>query len=147
MYAACSFLIISITNIQIDAATSPSKLSLSEASKSSEGLSDTTETPTSKTVTEKPNSKRKAALLIKSDSEDSNKDLNSDPGTFDIKYEIMLAKKARVNCVLDNRTTFSDFRQWIASEMGISLQQLSALGYTASFWPRSPKACRYGCPV
>ena len=70
-------LFISVTNIQFKAASS---LSLSEALKSSEGLSDTS-TPTPKTVSEKkPDSKWKAVLLIKSDGEDSNKDLDSDPG-------------------------------------------------------------------
>lgn len=124
---------ISITNIQFEAASSHSNLSLS-----SEGLSDAV-TPTTKTASEKPNSKRKATLLVESDSEGGSKDLDSDPGTFDIKYEITLGKKARVDCVLDNSTTFANFRQRIASEMGIPLQQLSALGYIASFWPRSPR--------
>ncbi|KAJ4497981.1 hypothetical protein C8R41DRAFT_917002 [Lentinula lateritia] len=126
---------ISASDIQSKAAPSLSNISLSEASDLSEGLD---ATPAPMNLSQKKSLlKRKAAVLIGSDSED--KDLDSDPGTFDIKYEITLGKKARVDCVLDNNTTFSVFRQRIASEMGIPLQQLSALGYIASFWPRSPK--------
>lgn len=118
---------ISASEIQSKEASSLSNISLSEASDLSEGLNATPAT----------HLKRKAAVLIGSDSDDE--DLDSDPGTFDIKYEVTLGKKARVDCVLDNNTTFSVFRQRITSEMGIPLQQLSALGYIASFWPRSPK--------
>ncbi|KAJ3803632.1 hypothetical protein F5876DRAFT_84847 [Lentinula aff. lateritia] len=126
---------ISASDIQSKAAPSLSNISLSEASDLSEGLD---ATPAPMNLSQKKSLlKRKAAVLIGSDSEDE--DLDSDPGTFDIKYEITLGKKARVDCVLDNNTTFSVFRQRIASEMGIPLQQLSALGYIASFWPRSPK--------
>ncbi|KAJ3884824.1 hypothetical protein GG344DRAFT_83467 [Lentinula edodes] len=126
---------ISASDIQSKAAPSLLNISLSEASDLSEGL-DTTPAPMNLSQ-KKSHLKCKAAVLIGSDSED--KDLDSDPGTSDIKYEITLGKKAHANCVLDNNTTFSVFRQRIASEMGIPLQQLSALGYIASFWPRSPK--------
>lgn len=65
-------------------------------------------------------------------------DNDSDPGTFSIKYEVAI-KKARIDFVLDNTTAFDIFRQNVASQMGVPLQSLSALGYTVSFWPRSPK--------
>lgn len=94
-----------------------------------------------------PTSVSQSKSAKESDSEGSNdgtvddgndNDSRSDPGTFDIKYEVTI-KKARVDFTLDNTTPFDIFRQKVAAEMGVPLQRLSALGYIVSIWPRSPK--------
>ncbi|KAF9017936.1 hypothetical protein BDP27DRAFT_1474976 [Rhodocollybia butyracea] len=59
-----------------------------------------------------------SASVDTGDKEDS----NSDPGTFDIKYEVII-KKARVDFVLNDTTAFGVFRQKVASEMGVPLQR------------------------
>lgn len=78
------------------------------------------------------------AAIGEEDSADSSSESDLDAGQFNIKYEITVGK-ARIDFTLDNITPFTVFQQNVATQMGLPLQHLSALGYVLSFWPKSPK--------
>lgn len=126
----CSWLFVSITYGPVTVSLSSSSLSDIVCSKPTTVIS---RKNSPSTTTKALSDTKDIGVQSKGDEEN-----DSDPGTFDIRYEVTI-KKARIDFVLDNTTAFDIFRQNVASQMGVPLQSLSALGYTVSFWPRSPK--------
>lgn len=72
--------------------------------------------------------------------DDENDDSASESGVYEVKYEVAVAGVAvMTDFTLLTTASFRDFQHAVAEHMGVSVLQLSALGYVMSFWSKSPK--------